>query len=581
MTMAIQIHPDLQSLIPPLTPEEFAQLEANLLADGCLDPLIVWQEEQVLLDGHHRLAICGQHGLAYHTQEVSLPDLDAAKTWLISHQVGRRNLAPHQLAYFRGSLYIRQKQQGRRTDLTSAQTEQKSLDTATALGRQFGVSAATIRRDGNYAQAVDVITQAIGPTARQALLDREWHLTREEVEHTAVWVQDSPEYVAAVRADLAQQEACPSSVRLQQRAFLHAAHLVTRGARYKECPGCGKLRYQTDAIIWPFPTCACPESSRPDAAAPLVLEAEAEQSAAPAPTWPQTVSSGDYEWYTPPEVLDLVRRVLGTIDVDPASCAAAQAVVGATTYYTVHDDGLRQPWPGRVFLNPPYKMPEIARFIGKLAEELDAGRTTDVILLVNAATETDWFQRAFAGARAVCFPDGRLHFVSPTRRGDSPCQGQALLYVGPHVDLFCVVFAALGVSTRVVCAQATEAQLPLAASHAPTPASLIPERDYCLVHVPPSKQGSADFDPCDLRPCHETAQYHFFTHDARPTGRVWVRRHRLCPLHTEAWCDAQQVDPAAIPTISSAAWVKAYTTGAYDQVPWFRFAAATPAAQSA
>jgi hypothetical protein len=84
--MAIQIHPDLQSLIPPLTPEESTQLEANLLADGCLDPLIVWQEQQILLDGHNRLAICKRHGLPYGVHEVSLPDLDAAKTWLISHQ---------------------------------------------------------------------------------------------------------------------------------------------------------------------------------------------------------------------------------------------------------------------------------------------------------------------------------------------------------------------------------------------------------------------------------------------------------------------------------------------------------------
>ena len=51
----ITINPELQSLIPPLTAEEYAQLEANILADGCHDPLIVWQEEQTLLDGHNRL----------------------------------------------------------------------------------------------------------------------------------------------------------------------------------------------------------------------------------------------------------------------------------------------------------------------------------------------------------------------------------------------------------------------------------------------------------------------------------------------------------------------------------------------
>jgi DNA N-6-adenine-methyltransferase Dam len=458
--MAIQIHPELQSLIPPLAPEEAAQLEANLLADGCLDPLIVWQEEQILLDGHNRLAICAQHGLAYRTQEVSLPDLDAAKTWLISHQVGRRNLARHQLAYFRGSLYLRQKQQGRRSDLTSAQFEQKSLDTATVLGQQFSVSAATIRRDGNYAAAVDALTQAIGPTARQVLLAREWHLTREEVERTAVLAQENPEYVAAVQADLAREEACPvPSTHAQQRAFLHAVHLVQRGVRSKECPRCGKLRYQTDALIWPFPTCACPEDAQPDAAVPLVLEPEPEEPA-PAPTWPQTVASGDYEWYTPPTILDLVRQVLGTIDVDPASCAAAQALVQARTYYTVEDDGLRQPWPGTVFCNPPYKMPEVARFCGKLVEELDADRTTEAILLVNAMTETDWFQTIAGWADAICLPDGKIHFAHATRHGDSPCTGSAVLYFGPDVAGFSLIFGAIGLVLEVTNLPAPAPRLP-------------------------------------------------------------------------------------------------------------------------
>jgi hypothetical protein len=89
--MALTIHPELEMFIRPLSPEERAQLEANLLAEGCRDALIVWQEEGILLDGHHRLQLCEQHGLDYRLAEVSLPDLDAAKLWIIRHQYGRRN----------------------------------------------------------------------------------------------------------------------------------------------------------------------------------------------------------------------------------------------------------------------------------------------------------------------------------------------------------------------------------------------------------------------------------------------------------------------------------------------------------
>ena len=112
---------------------------------------------------------------------------------------------------------------------------------------------------------------------------------------------------------------------------------------------------------------------------------------------------------TPPEVMTLVRQVLGTIDVDPASCLAAQEVVQARTYYTVEDDGLRHPWTGTVFCNPSYQMPEVARFCGKLLEELDAGHTTAAILLVNSVTDNRIrLQHIAPRAAALCFTDGRI-----------------------------------------------------------------------------------------------------------------------------------------------------------------------------
>src|SRR5690349_5728470 len=93
-------------------------------------------------------------------------------------------------------------------------------------------------------------------------------------------------------------------------------------------------------------------------------------------------------WNTPAPLVDLVRIVMRGIDIDPASNDAAQAVVQATTFYTLETNGLAHEWPGRVFLNGPYS--NVAPFVTKLLEELDAGRTTEAIVLVNARSSSAW-----------------------------------------------------------------------------------------------------------------------------------------------------------------------------------------------
>jgi hypothetical protein len=183
--MAITIHPELQSFIYPLTPEELQQLEANLLAEGCRDPLVIWREEEVLLDGHNRHMLCAKHGITFEVVNVPLPDLDAAKAWMVNNQLGRRNLTPDQTSYLRGKQYELQKRQGTRTDLTSGNSYQKSHNTATELAQHHKVSEKTIRNDAVYAKAIDTLADVAGPEARQALLSRETKVTQKEVKALA------------------------------------------------------------------------------------------------------------------------------------------------------------------------------------------------------------------------------------------------------------------------------------------------------------------------------------------------------------------------------------------------------------
>jgi hypothetical protein len=90
-----------------------------------------------------------------------------------------------------------------------------------------------------------------------------------------------------------------------------------------------------------------------------------------APWW--THRTGDPEWYTPTTLVALARKALGgRIDVDPASCDQAQKIVKAGTYFTKNQDGLKRPWHGTVWINPPFHL--LAAFEDKLFKELNVGR---------------------------------------------------------------------------------------------------------------------------------------------------------------------------------------------------------------
>src|SRR4051812_17263875 len=104
--------------------------------------------------------------------------------------------------------------------------------------------------------------------------------------------------------------------------------------------------------------------------------------------FPAVVPQGkSNEWYTKACYLDAARKVMGDIDLDPASCELANKTVKAKRYYTKKEDGLKQAWHGRVWCNPPFRRREdgygssIELFTRKLVDEYKAGNVTQAILL--------------------------------------------------------------------------------------------------------------------------------------------------------------------------------------------------------
>lgn len=163
-------------------------------------------------------------------------------------------------------------------------------------------------------------------------------------------------------------------------------------------------------------------------------------------------SSETNEWYTPPEYIDAAREVMGGIDLDPASCKAANEWIKAGTFYTEQEDGLSRPWEGRVFLNPPYgKTGNLSNqdvWARKLEEEFLAGRVTEAILLTKCVPGYVWWERLFT-RWTVCFCRYRIFFRKLNDRGMVIQVGQAkagssFWYFGESPWRFVEVFGKFG-----------------------------------------------------------------------------------------------------------------------------------------
>ena len=157
-----------------------------------------------------------------------------------------------------------------------------------------------------------------------------------------------------------------------------------------------------------------------------------------------TTGTGENEWYTPTEYIDLAREVLDGIDLDPASSDKAQDRVEAIGYYTLDNDGLAHEWHGRIWLNPPYAQPHIANFVSKLVAERSAGHIAAAIMLTHNYTDTSWFHEAMEEAAAVCFTRGRIAFEDAEGNKAAPTQGQAFFYFGDDVETFTLHFQEIG-----------------------------------------------------------------------------------------------------------------------------------------
>lgn len=196
-TDTLRIDPEFRDLLGELSTEEREQLRANIVADGgAIDPIIVWREQWVIVDGHNRYEICTDTGLPYKVRDKSFASRADVIAWMIEHQGGRRNMTLERIRYLRGKAYEAAKKDDKELLVPGASHQENSKNTTNpSVGKNYppkkrtsksvaskvGVSEKTVRNDAKFSKAVDKLDGA----AKKAVLDKEVKATTKDVQRLA------------------------------------------------------------------------------------------------------------------------------------------------------------------------------------------------------------------------------------------------------------------------------------------------------------------------------------------------------------------------------------------------------------
>ena len=210
----LKIDPEFQNQIPPLTDDEFKQLEENILKEGKLiSPLIVWNN--TLVDGHNRYAILQKHPEIYFsTMPLRFENREEAIAWICRNQLGRRNLSPEQKRYLLGKQYEAEKKAAKifrgnqytlakKSGGTHDDNHHSGKKTCDRIAEENGVSRASVLRASHYTRGID-IADNLSPGIKQKVFSGEVKFTNEEMSKL---VQVSAEHRSDVLAQILHPEA--------------------------------------------------------------------------------------------------------------------------------------------------------------------------------------------------------------------------------------------------------------------------------------------------------------------------------------------------------------------------------------
>lgn len=234
---------ELKEFIPPLAGDELTQLEKNLVQFGVKDPLTVWETQNsivdpntqtpddvcyVLLDGHNRFGIIQKYGLDFRINLMSFDSLELVKEYMIDYQLGRRNLTPEQASFLRGKRYLQQKQ-----ERGGYRVGQETIDVSEELGKTYGVSGRTIKRDAEYTTGLEKLS----PELRRDVLSGQQKIAKTTItelgKNTTIEEVNSLDEIVDITLDKTPLNSASKKEKLEEKIKNLAAGNLTKSTLEK------------------------------------------------------------------------------------------------------------------------------------------------------------------------------------------------------------------------------------------------------------------------------------------------------------------------------------------------------------
>lgn len=186
----LRIKKEFKDLISPLQHHEYLQLEANILADGCRDPIVTWNG--YIIDGHNRYNICTQHQIPFQIRKMRFDSVEAVIAWICANQLGRRNITEETRKYLIGIQYENEKciagrrsirghnQHTKNNESDLPESRRGRHSTAQRIAEENKICYGTVQKYALYARALEEIGK-ISPSLYSKILSGKCKISHENV----------------------------------------------------------------------------------------------------------------------------------------------------------------------------------------------------------------------------------------------------------------------------------------------------------------------------------------------------------------------------------------------------------------